>query len=222
LAFRHCETEGITPEAAATLKGLGFMVEHEVASTRGLLGRGLPLIAPARGGSREIHDGAGLCSPGRWAPEARRYPTGVTEELCGLLAASLPMVYGTGDFKNLVFKLAAGKQTTSPFTGSEVEKVRGEVVDLLNLAGHPTSRRTGDRDQKIHIRLLQALLRAAGDPDADYLDQVAVGVRLGVGVDLGRAPAIFEEKLKWTVKEEFGDPDGTERENYVSATRMSS
>ena len=50
------------------------------------------------------------------------------------------------------------------------------------------------------MRLLQAFLRAAGDPDWRGLDHFARGVRIGVGVRLPRTPAVFKRKRRWRLE----------------------
>ena len=62
------------------------------------------------------------------------------------------------------------------------------------------------------------MLELLGDEDPEFLTEVVeTGVRIGVGVEMPRTPAVYEEKVKWTV-------EGTDEElhevlagNYESA-----
>ena len=59
--------------------------------------------------------------------------------------------------------------------------------------GRP-ARRAKDGDQVIDIRLLQAFLQVAGDPEAPALDCYATGIRLGHNMRMPRTPAVFKAK----------------------------
>ena len=81
VAFRHPAAAGSDDGDLRELKSLGFPTEEEAEATRlpqserphsSAGGEGLPLDAPGRREWRYLHDGAGLCSPGRWLVERRR------------------------------------------------------------------------------------------------------------------------------------------------------
>ena len=54
----------------------------------------------------------------------------------------------------------------TPFPGQLVGKLRVKVKAILEKSGTEIEDATGDRAQPLQVRLIQALLRAAGDPDA--------------------------------------------------------
>ena len=91
-------------------------------------GRGPCLKARWGGKMRELHDGAGLCSPGRWLPKDRLVPNWKGLEVLrnkwiNLLHTHVP------DVQRAVMKLAFAQATESPFppcndTGSESNLAR--------------------------------------------------------------------------------------------------
>ena len=79
--------------------------------------------------------------------------------------------------------------------------------------------------QPIDVLLLGAGLRAVGDPDAEIMALYAIGVPLGLNVELPRTPAVFTPKTKWSLREQQawgGEFDkaahykGATRANYAS------
>ena len=78
-------------------------------------------------------------------------------------------------------------------------KLRVKVKAILEKSGTEIEGATGDRAQPLQVRLIQALLRAAGDPDAEFYEDMARGVPLGVVGEMPRTPAVFEEKTAWNV-----------------------
>ena len=83
---------------------------------------------------------------------------------------------------------------STPFLGQLVGKLRVKKAILEKLG-----RQSGDSTQPLLVRLIQALLRAAGDPDAELYEDMAIGVSLGVVGETPRTPAVFEEKTSWNV-----------------------
>ena len=73
-------------------------------------------------------------------------------------------------------------------------KLRVKVKAILEKSGTEIEDATGDRAQPLQVRLIQALLRAAGDPDAEFYEDMARVVPLGVVGEMPRTPAVFEEK----------------------------
>lgn len=76
--------------------------------------------------------------------------------------------------------------------------------------------------QNIQMRLIGSLMNFLGDPDWEILKEYAVGVRLGVGVQMPRTPEVFPEKTHWNVAgQATADPDesfvGVTKDNYPSA-----
>ncbi len=84
--------------------------------------------------------------------------------------------------------------------------------------------RPEDLPQVIRVRLLQAILRDAADPDWRGMSRFATGVRLGVGVKMPRTPAVYARKRKWRIPEQASADDwepqttiGAWRDNYRTA-----
>ena len=164
-----------------------------------------------KGEKRGVHDGGGLCSPGRWAPKHRIFPTGdrakLGAEVRGLFVQWL----------KLFWKVAAGKMDRSPFE-QEMKSIRGRLGAYLVSQGKSPSRRRFDVECEIQFRRLQSMLELVEDEDSAFLSKVVEeGVRLGVDTEMPRTPRVFEEKTRWTV-------DSTEEEmqeilagNYSSA-----
>ena len=113
--------------------------------------------------SREICDGQGLASPGRWSPEDRRYPVSQVWH-----AASEPIMefsrwHGTAA---LLTRLAMGQVTESPFEEKAVTRLKEQVVRSLAEQGLHLNRHPEDRDDlPVDFRFLQLLLTAAEDPE---------------------------------------------------------
>ena len=79
-------------------------------------------------------------------------------------------------------------------------------------------RQKDDRPTKINFRRLRAVATALSDEDAEFLDEVAAtGVMLGVDEEMPRNPAVYEEKVKWTVEQTEEDFHDVFADNYVSA-----
>ena len=179
-----------------------------------------PLLAYYKGKHRMVHDGGGLCSPGRWPVECRKVPDGE-----GALAMSavfrrefLKWLLTTGDGgKSVFWRLAGGKAVESPFK-SHLEGARKAIDRELKKLGEDPVRRKEDRTSEINFRRLRCVGRALGDEDCEFLEEVAAeGVSLGVDEELPRVPGVFEEKLKWA--REFTEEDLRQvwAENYSSA-----
>ena len=179
----------------------------------GWWGRGPPIKVLQGSRVRDMVDGAGLCSPGRWKPGARRLPDvgGLASDLGGILATMRI------DGRRKMFALACGQGGECPYPAEAIRKGRVAVQQWAVKRGFPVDDQADDVDQPVRIRLLQAFLRAVGDPDAPALDAYAQGVRLGVGFRMQRTPAVFEERQRWRL--EFKDEEICETwaQNYPSA-----
>ena len=187
-------------------------------------GWGRPMRAYYKGKHRTVHDGGGLCSPGRWPP-SRRKPL---KEAKGVrLAVKVKKLFLSwileveknrkGGIKDLFWRLAGGKHPSSPFV-ENIEKMKEELDQELEAMGLAPRRRDGDRDTEIHFRRLIAMLLAVQDEDVDFLGPMAKdGVPLGVDEEMPRTPRVFEEKTKWA--REFVDYVLEEQmaTNYASA-----
>ena len=78
----------------------------------GICGRGPPLTVTQNATKRGFHDGAGLCSPGRWTPEMRTIDT---LHMVKALKIQLLEILKNFDFKRVVALLACGKVKSCPF-----------------------------------------------------------------------------------------------------------
>ena len=54
--------------------------------------------------------------------------------------------------------------------------------------------------QPLYLRLLRAMLEAAGDPDREFVRQAEDGLSVGILDPLPRTPHVFEEQLKWPLE----------------------
>ena len=70
--------------------------------------------------------------------------------------------------------------------------------------------------QPLRLRLLRALLEAAGDPDRDFLRQAEEGLPVGVKTPLPRTPHVFEEQVSWPLDKDLVEPALQWVPNYAS------
>ena len=188
-------------------------------------GVGPPMQTRYKGDLRAIHDGAGLCSPGRWPVGRRTAPaTEQGRELarwCVKAFEDWVELEGEERVKQLFWSTAGGKLGGTPF-GGEIFGFRERLDLWLEERKLRPRRRGSDRSTEINFRRLAAVAQVLADEDYEFLEEVAPrGVPLGVDEELPRTPAVYEEKLKWTVEqteEEFHD---ILADNYVSAEENS-
>eukprot|EP00435_Cladocopium_sp_Y103_P022226 s207_g5.t1 len=179
-----------------------------------------PMLAYYKGRHRTIHDGGGLCSPGRWPIKDRR-PVRKGQGV-GLVAACRKeflkwILKQEGKAEKVFQELIGGKLKGSPF-GDCLDEAR-EALDVeLEKMGQLPRRRKEDRDSEVNFRRLQAMARVLGDEDCEFLEEMAsTGVPLGADETLPRTPKVFEEKIKWPrelVEEEMRE---IWADNYESA-----
>ena len=164
----------------------------------GWQGTGEPFMVRCRMNTRRpVADGGGLCSPGKWAPEHRCLPSWPEAFRASLTHALAPL-----DIKDILARLAAGRQMSSPFPEALVDNLRSTLCAQLKSGGFDPSPRQGDGAQEIQVRLVQALMQACEDPDAAIMDAYATGVRLGVDYRMPRAKGVFFPKARWAMKEQ--------------------
>ena len=101
-----------------------------------------------------------------------------------------------GSLKAAFLLLAAGKVLKNSFVETIIEEVRDKLRILLRNLGHGGGLpQEGDMQQEIEVRLMQALMRAFGDPDYFYGDFLARGVWLGSKArKLPRTPLTLREE----------------------------
>jgi hypothetical protein len=166
-------------------------------------GKGPPLGATWGGKARCLHDGAGLCSPGRWHPEARR-ETGWAG-LGPLKSALLALLHKhLAPVPRLVFAMACGQVRTCPFSEELLRAGRELWFECLVRGGSSlTIEQLGQVApyQPFYLSAIGETLVLIGDPDARIYhlspESFTTGVAVGMGHRLPRTPAVFERKAKW-------------------------
>ena len=119
---------------------------------------------------------------------------------------------GKDELHTFVLRLAAKQFTTSPFKEPFVEECIGVLKLAFNL---------NDKDLEIaprqcfRLTALSKILKAFEDPDWFFPQTLIGGVLIGVDEELPRAPAIYEAKVKWALKDQYDDPEHN-RSNYKS------
>ena len=89
------------------------------------------------------------------------------------------------------WEMVEGRATSSPFVA-----VMGEARACLLRLGQAPETRKGDCDT--NFRRMYAVASVLKDEDCEFLPELAdTGVPIGVGVELPRNEAMFEEKVKW-------------------------
>ena len=188
---------------------------HEDATCRG--GHGPPRTAHFMGKDRPYEDGGGKCSPGRWPREQRLPTSDLAKELLiqarALMVKSIRKTSGGKDSPvTMMLKLAAGHYKESPFDAESIDEMTQVIVKLL---GVDEGRKVIDKSQSFRLPLISDLMKALGDPDWHYYEQIREGVPLGVNTTLPRTPAVFDEKCSWPL-EEMANPESGEAQNYKS------
>ena len=108
------------------------------------------LRACYKGRTRPFHDGLGLCSIGRLKAEAR--PAGRTSAI----------VEEVGELR-VMATILCGRLEGSPF-GDLPGRIRAKWIERLASHGLAASRRVGERETVIELRLLAALANVVGGP----------------------------------------------------------
>ena len=189
----------------------------------GILGTGPPLSVGSGNRLRELRDGCGKCSLGRWGLSDRNFPTTDSwERVSGLIwqAAS------DWSSNTLLRDLALGTIIASPFDPLKVDALRAELEGFVGSLGAPLKSHPADRvEGTLHWRLFSSLLQLAVDPDTEAIGEFSLRVTLGVDCVLPRVPAIYDRKVRWCgeiLGEAERDPafareDVKDQLNYVSA-----
>ena len=161
---------------------------------------GPPMQCHHEGYTKEFVDGFGLCSPGRWPPEARghlqtleerKHVMAITRILEDLVQEAIP------DVKRKSMELALGRLESSPFSEEQLWRARERICDLL--PAPETAKEVPER-QPFMLHMLGQSLKLLNDPDWEILCQgpesFAEGVPLGCNGELRRTPQVFRERVK--------------------------
>ncbi len=193
----------------------------------GPTGRGPGMLVGSFERTRQLCDGCGLCSLGRWPPWDR--PEVSDHRLLALRELGLEgvraWVCSTSSSVDATFDaLAEGKLSGEPWPVEFVERLTERAMTIFDDYPHRNPRpQPRDRAQHVRVRLLQTLLHAAEDPDHAGMEHFARGVRLGVNVRMPRTPAVYARKTSWRLPSQreahqfYGQTtDGVWRDNYLS------
>ena len=161
---------------------------------------GPPMQCHHEGYTKEFVDGFGLCSPGRWPPEARghlqtlgerKHVMAITRILEDLVQDAIP------DVERKSMELAIGRLESSPFSEEQLWRARERICDLL--PAPETAKEVPER-QPFMLQMLGQSLKLLNDPDWEILCQgpesFAEGVPLGCNGELKRTPQVFRERVK--------------------------
>ena len=167
-------------------------------------GTGPPRSILSLGRVHNFHDGAGLCSPGRWEKQRRCFPVGKRWD--NLREEIVNAVLEGNDEASLTKHLAGlfcGKEDL--FDKSWPIKVRSIIHKWLSkqVGDYPCNPEPKpDEGQPFYLEMLFFLLREAKDPDFAACRLFQAGVNLGVTEPLQHNPAIFELQTKWRLKDD--------------------
>ena len=168
-------------------------------------GTGPPRFCRQLGGGKPFHDGGGLCSPGRWPHPARSYADGPQWEWLRkrTLELILAKVGSLEQLEKEAFRMAAGGErgctlASDPELHRQLRELWRDWLEAQDL-GEPGLLDVAP-GQPLYLKLLRAMLEAAGDPDRDFLRQAEEGLCVGILDPLPRTPHVFEEQLKWPLE----------------------
>ena len=171
----------------------------------GWVGSGPPMRVGVGYTARDMCDGQGLPSPGRWPIASRRYPASPIWKAVPRKFEQFSAQYGTAE---LLMNLALGRIQENPFSEKEIQDRKQDVIDELEPAGLELKREENDRrDVPIDFRYLDLLLKAAEDPEVG-LEQFSQRVRVGPSARMPRLPALYKPKRMWRL------PAQTDPSNY--------
>ena len=180
---------------------------------------GQPMVCRFEMSKRQITDGFGLCSPGRWVPAAREKLASKSE---AEHARCLREIIGRfvdekiKDVRRESFRLATGKLEGPPFSQADMDRLRREVAGTLD---DPAGALEVPSGQPFFLHMLAQSLGVLGDPDWEILTQgeecYANGMPLGCEKPFPRAPQVFAPRSKYRKLDET--PFDPCMINYTSA-----
>lgn len=196
--------------------------EENMEENRAKSGFGKPMRCFYKGKHRTVHDGGGLCSPGRWPVDKRKpLESGPGQALAAEIKANFLgwlLAEGEDRVKKIFWQMAGGNHPSSPF-GKVMESTKKAVDACLRRLGLDPDRRGSDRDSEVAFRRLRAIMaEVCEDEDFVWLEGLAAeGVPLGVDEELPRVEKVFELKEKWNL--DFVDEalQDAVSDNYKSA-----
>ena len=181
--------------------------------------RGLPIKCRRTREWRDLVDGFGLCSPGRWRPLARNALASDGEwdhagKIRKILAEAVHQAIP--DLRKAAFALATGRLIKSPFSEKLINDVRARMAATLPDHEQALCKPVG---QPFMLHMLSQSLKILGDPDYEMLDQgnesFAEGVPLGWDKPIARTPQVFPKRTHFRKLDESDfDPSMV---NYRSA-----
>ena len=147
---------------------------------RVLGGTGPPRFCRQLGGGKPYHDGGGLCSPGRWVHHARSYADGSSWDWLRdrMLKLIIAKVGSEEQLEKEAFRMAAGGEqgcslASDPELQSQLRQLWKEWLEAQDLS-EPGLLEVPS-GQPLYLRLLRAMLEAAGDPDREFLGRRRMG-----------------------------------------------
>ena len=169
-------------------------------------GKGPPRTTYLLGKTREFHDGCGLTSPGRWRKKDRVFPSAARwTVLRNNLEKVLVEAVGEKGIQHLALTLAC-KPENSPFLQPLIDAGRDVIHDWLaaNTGDYRASRCNGDvaPGQPFLLNMVHFLLREMVDADFAIVKTMEIGVTAGILHPLPRTPAVYEEQVKWRLKQD--------------------
>jgi len=180
---------------------------------------GPPIVCRHDPVKSQFNDGFGLCSPGRWKPQARnRTASEVEKKHCESIRVILEQLVSEeiGDVRLKAFQLATGQLKESPFSQEALHSARSRIAALLP---DPQQALVCPERQPFYLYLLAQSLEIMGDPDHEILVQgdesFAEGVPLGCDQPLPRTPQVFRPRVRHRKLDET--PFEAVMQNYESA-----
>ena len=122
----------------------------------------MPMQVGSGDKARGLVDGAGLCSPGRWPLDRRRYPEkSVAAAFAGSIMDAVDQLESSTGLtaERWLAAFACGKVAADPFPPTITALLRAELGGRLKAKGFEKVVNDSDQKQVIDIRLLQAALR---------------------------------------------------------------
>ncbi len=187
-------------------------------------GTGPPLRVGSFEKERDLCDGGGICSLGKWRPTDRPAPQSPRlKALHGIIAAAVDKWARACRLEPTVIfdRLANGMVSSDPVPERLRDELYYQVKEVFKDSQCDAEPVATDLPMVVRGRLLRAILWEANDPDKRGTRHYYEGVRVGVGTRMPRTPAVFAKKTKWNLpqQERAADQLGTTvasvwRDNY--------